>query len=108
MTKAEQRQVQENARQYLKEVLVDKTNVHGAVIGCNAKGTARQVMLLVGEHNNVANITFMTAKALGYQMTKDQSAIIVKGGGFDACLDVIHALAAALYGDNKALNCVRL
>jgi len=89
----------ENAIEYLREYVKEGDTIYTLVKKVSPSGMSRQMVIIVRTDTGVRNISWLTARALGYRMCKENDCFSISGCGQDMGYAVAYDIGATLFND---------
>lgn len=94
-------QLEREAREHLVELFAgdDKPNVRTVLRHVSSSGMSRDISVLYAKDNQILNITYSVAKAIGWPLVERNGsrAIKVGGAGMDMGFHLVYTLSSVLY-----------
>ena len=99
-TKAEQkRQEQAEAIETLRRDFPQDSTVHTVIRHVTSSGMSRSISVLcVGEDDDIYDVSYLVARALGWRVDQTHGGVKVNGAGMDMAFHLVYSLSQTLYG----------
>lgn len=96
-SKAEKKELQEQAMKFLKKVMKPGKTVYTIVRSVSSSGMSRKITCLIANKGELLNIDWYVANALDYRRDKNNGAVIIGGCGMDMGFAIVYSLGRKLY-----------
>lgn len=97
------RKEQQDAIEKLQGLLSPGDTVYTILRHVSTSGMTRHISTLLVKNNEVEDITYYVAKALGYRRHPKDGGLVVSGCGMDMGFSIVYNLSATLFKDG--FNC---
>lgn len=86
------------AIQKLQELCPPGTMIYTSVEQVSRSGMSRHIKTFISVNNEILNITYFVARALGYRISDKTGGLVVSGCGMDMGFHVVMNLSYAIHG----------
>lgn len=97
----------DGAAAWLREALSGQWNVYTSVVHVTASGMSRDIMCLIVIGDEIHNVSWLVARALGWRMAPRGMAVRAKGVGMDMTYSLVYTLSQCLYGAHEGYKLKR-
>src|SRR5688572_13374335 len=95
--KAQADEQKQEARTKLRELLPPGTMVHTVLRHCSRSGMMRSISTIIQSKEEPWDITYLVARACGWNMDQKNGGIKIGGAGMDMGFEIVYVLSRTLY-----------
>ena len=99
----------DGAAAWLREALSGQWKIYTSVVHVTASGMSRDIMCLIVIGDEIHNVSWLVARAVGWRIAPRNSgmAVRVKGVGMDMTYHLVYTLSQCLYGAHEGYKLKR-